>query len=658
MPILDEEAVADGSCLEWEWGPEIKSKAEKLVKAYARKLPANPREALAYALKQNGLRRRRTSTRGEIFPGIWNDQKWADTRVAALEEIRVRLGPEVALSCSWVLSSTGYVPSPCGVPAHKQDVGEVNAETIAVLDGIAAVTSYMYSLPRAAEYSVSIPRLSTMGFEGYETGNEGLYRRAMYLLSYALFSDEIKDLAEREAWWELGSVGSHGRLPMHLMMSVNYRMQTRQAKSITYSSSGKIDHVEWKQREVRDAAGDYRIMDFSTPLRGWGGTAMRGRSINQCSGSTGMFLQLDEYGHRKPIYKECAVFEFSDPIRQVRACREAFEELKDSDFGFASWDFSAMEASNDSIAFENSTVKGWKKAGLPSWRIKLAKAVHYSPYLLTDDDPLRQPPLPVQLKGRLAVPSIENDLGTRSGEHDTDTGNKGRGLGTYGTGIFETGGFGPQANYHRNFESFFEEFGPAFIMQGKRVPGAPYAIGGNCGDDCFTYGSVEYAHRLNEFFKHLAPRFVISREQDTQFLGWRIYDDGSTEPYEGRMISNKCCPERFCTSPMRRDTWPLGCEGWYQHCMQNHMFPELLACIDKVMLENYGTTIMGLARSAQVTDLSNGGLSLMDQLFLNDPSTIMWGRVREEALNKDLVGFKKFYLTANPSLVQQIIGDR
>lgn len=658
MPTLTDDSLRTGECLEWDWTPALQQQAARMVREYSAKLPRDPREALAYALKQNGLRRRRTNTHGEIFPGIWNDQQWADSRVEMLEEINQRLGSEVALSCSWLLSSTGYVPSPCGVPAHKQDVGQVNDATARAFDAIAAVTKYMYSLPKAKDFSVSIPKQSTMAFEQYLTGNEGLLHRAMYLLSYALFSDQIKDLAAAEDWWTLGSVGKDGRLPMHIMMSVNYRMQPRQAKELEFDSSGRLKNVVWKQREVKDAAGVYRIMDFATPLKGWGGTSMRGRSINQCSGSSGMYLGIHQYRHRKPIYSHCGVFEFANPREIIRRCRKDFEEVADDDFSFDSWDFSAMEASNDSVAFENSTVKGWKEAGRPEWEINYARAVHYSPYLLTDDDPRREPPLPVQLKGRLATPSMENDLGTRSGEDDTDLGNKGRGLPIYGQGIFDVGGFGPQANYHRTFRSFFEEFGDKFIMQGRRVPGAHYAIGGNCGDDCFTYGRKEYAHRLNEWFKQLAPRFSIAKEFDTQFLGWRIFTDGRIAyPYEGKALSNKCSPERFCTSPMRRDTWPLGCEGWYQHYSECPLFPELLSAADKVMSRNYGTTIMQLARSAKLAGGSAVPTSMMDALFLNDPSVILWGRVKESDLNKEVVQFGRFYLTANPSLVSKIIGD-
>lgn len=369
---------------------------------------------------------------------------------------------------------------------------------------------------------------------------------------------------------------------------------------------------------------------------------MRGRSINQITGTTGQFLGWREMGYRKPYYRSCPVFKVPDIPARVRDCFTQFADVEDREF--TSWDFGGMEKSQDSYVYEKGNVAGWRDAGLPAPIINLKRAIHYSPYLLTDDDPKRDHVLPVQLKGRLATPDVLNDLGKRSGEDDTDDSNKDVGCGIYNTGVFEVGGYGPLAKNHRTVESFMEEFGDRYVLQAKRVPGAKYMICGNAGDDCLMLGSHKITLALQEWFKGLAPQFDIGLEKDVQFLGYTVKNDGTSYPYPGKFFSNKLSPERFYTSPMRRDNWPLGIYGWLQHHSNSPYYPLMRRILDQRTVEAYGVTVEQLANSFAAKGMASINLNMADMLFLNDPTTLQWGRVSEDELSSDVLGSSDYYL--------------
>lgn len=617
------------------------------LKRFVTHVPQEPRAALAHALKQNALARRRTTTFGEVLPGMRNDLKFAQMRVRILEKVAKRLGKDIALECSWLLSSTGFVPSPCGVPSTVPDTGTLTNQMMRVIRSIRWMAKRHYR-DLDPEYSVSIPKKSTFGYPYYTTGDEGLLIRCAYIMNYLCFSDEIKELAEKEDWVRLATADLHsGRLPMQAMMSVNYRLQPSQAQELLYQGD-KLVGAKRKERIVMDAAGQYRAMDFAVPF-GEPLISERARAINQCSGGFGQYLQLRETGHRRPYYGTCAVFKLRDIPKRAQQFAAEFSDVPD--FEFASWDFGGMEKSQTSILYEQGNVAGWRDAGMPAWFVNMRRAVHYSPYLLTDDDPKRPKPLPIQLKGRLCTLSTENDLGKRSGEDDTDTGNKDFGFGIYNEGVFEVGGYGPVAKNHRNVESFMEEFGELYVLQGRRVPGAPYGICGNSGDDCLTGGSRKISLALDEWFKGLKPVLDIRRERDTQFLGCEVKNDGTAYAYLGKFYSNKLSAERFYTSPMRRDNWPLGIYGWLEHYASNPLFNDALDILNEETALTYGTTVKQLADAYAAKEATGLQLNMADTLFLHDPSTLQWGRVDYPELSGTKGLYPQFYLNVPPEWV-------
>lgn len=570
-------------------------------------------------------------------------------RKALLNKVLAVFGEEMAITCSWVMCETGQFPSPGGVPSTVDSIPSPSPAVQRCLKAIEWFVQDHYS-HRDDDVSLSIPKKSTIGYPYYSTKEDGLYMRSAYLQSYQEHINEIRDLCAEKKWVQLGTTGANGRLPMNAMMSVNYRTQPMQAREIKHNRSG-ITHLGYKQRKVMDAASQFRVMDTRLDYDDLCQT-MRARAINQCAGTIGMLLQGNEVGYRHSYYTRNAIYKAPDIPARVKQFRQQFSDIED--FAFASFDFGGCEKSQDHLVYSHY-LAGMRKANVSEAMINLVEYVHYSPYLLTDDDPKRAQPLPTSLHGQLCKPSVLNDLGKRSGEHDTDDGNKDVCMGIYAEGVFEVGGFGERAKHHRTFDSFMEEFGSKYVMQGIRVPGAHWAIGLNCADDCLQGGERKYRYALAEWYKGLAPQFDIQIEYDTQYLGFMVKDDGTCYPYPGKFFSNMFSPERPWTSPMRVDNFSLGIFARLQHHASSPYYPELLRIMNETTLEFWGTTVEAIAENYVPKNLVGTPLNMADMLYLHDPTSLQWGRISAEDVSPQILKAVDYYLNAPPETVSRIL---
>lgn len=604
--------------------------------------------AMAHALRQNALRRVRTpDPEAEALPGYRAGRTSHIVREEILERLNALGGPDLARECSWVLCEVGSIPSPLGVPSTNSAKRIVTPVIGRVIRAVRWMARRHY---RERKYrSLSIPKKSSMGFPYFISGPDALPLRTAYFRSYEKFLPYIREHLEQQNWTELASGKRY--LPIYTVMTVNYRLQPQQAKDVSFSGDGRLAQVGWKERIVMDAAGAFRTMD--TSIRGWkNGSTHRGRSINQISATGAMLGQANEDPYRCAYYGSCELFEIPDIPARARRLRDEFPDA--NDFVFGSFDFHAMEKSCDDPIWTSGIIAGMRDANCSESFVQLTNALHFGAYLIGEDDYRRRPAHPVTLHGSVLQPSRLNDLGHRSGEPGTDTHNKDLGVAVYALGIFETGGFGPQANYYHTFEEFMNEFGDRYVLQGRRVPEARYAIAGNCGDDCLTGGDRKYRDALAEWLHTLAPYFEVDLEKDTQFLGNTCANDGSSYPYMGKFYSNFLSPERSWDSKMRRDFWPLGVFARLEHFSAHPEFLEHKKILNLVCKRHWGVTPYELAEQASLSRAIPRNFNLAEMIFLHDPTTISWGRVKREDIRDEVFDAVDFYLNISPERVEAL----
>jgi hypothetical protein len=613
-----------------------------------RAVAGSAKNALAHALKQNALRRvRRPDPLAEPLPGYRVGPDSVKARAEILAQVREVFGEDKARECSWVLCEPGAVPTPMGVPSTSSSKKQITPVISRCFEAIGCFVRRHYSKQEIV--GLSVPKKSTFGYPYYISGPDSLPLRELYFRSYEKNLSWYQDMLAEDNWKALNA-GRGDALPIHEVMSVNYRLQPQQAVELMWNGR-ELAGVRFKDRELMDASGAYRIMDWHLKYSKLGST-MRARSINQIPGDSNQLAQANENTYRVPYYRDNALFKVISIPDRAKEYRAQFSDIDDFEFG--SFDFGGMEKSCDAAVWQVK-VSNMAKAGCSQAFINLLSALHYGAYLTGEDDYTRKPALPVKLHGYLSSPNVLNDLGHRSGEAPTDTDNKDVGAGIYTEGVFETGGFGPQAKHHRNVTSFLEEFGPDYVFQGRRVPEAPYGIMANSGDDCATGGSRKFKLALAEWLLTLAPYFDIKLEKDTQYLGEELHNNGDAYPYMGKFFSNILSKERSWYSRMRIKNWPLGVFAFFEHFSRHPDYRGYLDILNDVTLKTWGATPLELAEREARGQSIPRAYSISDMIFLNDPTSISWGRIAAEDVSPELLEMEDFYLNIPPERVEHLI---
>lgn len=614
-------------------------------------------QVVRHTIQSKGFMRKRVSRLESPLPGIKGGPKLAEMKGKMLADLDKALGHDSALDSSYFISETGQLPSPMGVPSVA-NVENVNQQHVRWIGDAIYQFCRQLHYGRREVRNFSVNKVSTVGGPYMKSGDEGALIRLAYVYMYAAFAGTIKERLTIMDWQALLG-GRDDLLPIVPIMTVGYRMMAQRLADFSIQGDS-LSSIKFRRREVMDALGHYRIMDMAVSHSKIA-QAMRARSINQVGACTNLLGAIAEDPFRNAYYKDNAVFHTPDVQAAVRDSYIDFrdDDSEDDPVELRSYDFSGMEKS-ETYHLAAFRYKAMRDAGCPEWFVNLAMANRYSPYILTDDDPKRPTLLAPQLKGSWASGKIDFslDLGRRSGEWDTDTGNKDFGGGVYTKALWQVGGLGPNIP-KTSFEACVAHpLFRRFYMQGRRVPGATATMVADMGDDVLLLGKASTLRKVDNFLLSLSPTVKIVREPVTQYIGNEVTKEMHTidaYPYLGRFLSNMLAPERPWDSRMRRDHIALSIYARLQHASNAPLFSVYKSILDSRMIEYYGFTCDDIYKRFSLAEAEGPqALSIADMIFLHDPTSIQWGRISVNDVSPDLLKSTNIYLNIPAELVDFI----
>lgn len=564
-----------------------------------------------------------------------------------LEALNAQRGPEATLDASWLTSTLGMLPSPLTV-IH---VGE-DAEPTPLVRKCARVLELLTeALARKAlardnsDLGLSIPSKSTCGFPFFESGDDGLAVRNAIVQSAIKHRDLISKLLDAQDWDALMGPGlPEDAMPLFPITTAGWRLQSQRAQSLDFKD-GKLSRINVKERWGYDCAYDHVRIDFSVPGSIY--PTMRSRHICQVSATVNILAAVGFLKLRATI--------MSYPMWHVSSVRQTFDTIQSRVsrlWGRAVWrtyDFSRMDESQRKLMY-HSYVKGLRGAGFSKAFCNLALAIHFSPFIIKEDDPNRDEARPLRLVGNPSIPWDSTlDLGCRSGEADTDVFNKLAGTAVYCTCAAQAGLF-----YGLSEESAPEDIVKVLldrVLTQRPDPQDHCAVILNCGDDHGNlFDGDDSAKRFAMVLAQLSPYFNVSEEPRSQLLGNDITERG-VFPYIGKMWANILSPEREWSSPMRRDGWAIGVNAQLQHYAESPDFQDYYEILVNECQRAFSTDPAAAASQATLSTPAVTPVNAAEQEILWNPETLSW-KYGPADVRPEFVEQVPFFLYLSPSVVQ------
>ena len=566
-----------------------------------------------------------------------------------LEALYAKKGPDAALDASWLTSTLGMLPAPLtvihvGEDAEPTPLVRKCARTLELLTKAMAQKALQRD---NSDLGLSIPSKSTCGFPFFESGDQGLAVRNAIVQSAAKHRGLISKLLEEQDWDALMGPGlPKDAMPLFPITTAGWRLQPQQAQSLDFVD-GRLRRINLKERWGYDCAYNRVRIDFSVADSIY--PAMRSRHICQVSATVNVlaaagFLKLRAAIMSYPMWHVSSVRATFDTIRQ-RVSRIWPRVV------WRTYDFSRMDESQRKLMY-HSYVEGLRKAGFSKGFCNLALAIHFSPFIIKEDDPTRDEARPLRLVGNPSMPWDSTlDLGCRSGEADTDVFNKLAGTAVYCTCAAQAGLF-----YGLSEESSPEDIVEVItsrILTQTPDPQDHCAVILNCGDDHGNlFDGDDSAKKFSAVLAQLSPYFSVSEERRSQLLGNDI-TEGGVFPYIGKMWANILSPEREWNSPMRRDGWALGVSAQLQHYAESPEFQDYYEILVNECQRAFSTDPAAAASQATLNAPAVTPVNVAEREILWNPETLSW-KYGPTDVRPEFVEQLPFFLYLSPSVVQAI----